>query len=113
MQKAMAEEMRIATVVVFGILSLIVTVLILRAGVKLVKSKKDAVKASTIYSFASIGAKIMALILAVTYTIPIAMNRHFDESWPNRRGAGGPQLESIMEMMKMMTSVSGGHFALS
>ena len=107
-QKQMAAEMRIPTVVAL-IISLVITVLILRAGIKLVRIKKDAVKASTIYSYASITGKIFGLILAVTYTIPI-MNRQFEgmaEQMGGAAGAGGAQLEQMMEMMKTTASVTG------
>ncbi|MGJ8725061.1 MAG: hypothetical protein ACSHYB_10930 [Roseibacillus sp.] len=105
MQRGMAEEMKVATLVAL-VLMAVVTFFILRAGVKLLKSKKDAVKASSVYSFASIGAKVVSLILAVTYTIP-ALNRYFDNLTEQMGGAGSSQLEAMMQMMKMTTSVTG------
>lgn len=109
MQKGMMKELQMPTMVAL-LFSLVVTVLILRAGFKLLKSKKDAVKAAAAYSYASIGAKVIGIILAVTYTIP-AVNRHFDNITAQisntAGGSGAAPMQSMMEMTKMMTSVSG------
>lgn len=48
------------------ILSLVVTVLIFRAGIKLVRYKRDSLKASNAYAWASLGAKVLGIVLFLT-----------------------------------------------
>jgi len=106
MQKGMQDELKLPTIIAL-IISAVVTTLILRAGFKLLKNRKDAVKASAAYSFASIGGKVIGLILTLAYTIP-ALNRYFDQVVEQMGGAGGgASMVSIMNMTKTVTSVSG------
>lgn len=109
-QKGMQDELQVPTMVGL-VVSLVVTTLIIRAGLKLVRNRKDAVQASSLYSYASIGGKVISLILTVTYTIPV-LNRYFDELTEKMVAAGGAgsgasSAESIMNMTKSLTSVSG------
>ena len=106
MQKGMQEELKVPTIIAL-ILSVVVTTLILIAAAKLLKNKKDAVKASAAYTFASVAAKVIGLILAFTYTIP-ALNRYFDELTAEiSSGPGGSAAASMMEFTKMTTAATG------
>ena len=106
MQKGMQDELKVPTIISL-VISMVITTLILRAGLKLVKTRKDAVKAATAYSFASIGGKVIGLILTLTFTIP-ALNRYFDQITEQMGGgAGGASFDSIMNVTKTATTVSG------
>ena len=83
-------------------LSLIVTILILRAGIQLVKKKKTSVKASIVYSYASISAKVIALILALTVTLP-AINSALDGL--KSVGNSTPEMDIMITTMKLTMTV--------
>lgn len=86
------------------VIGLVVTVMIMRAGLKLVKKTKDAVAASTLYSYVSIAAKILAIILAVTMTLP-AVNEVFDKMAAS--GASSPAFAAMNTTMKTTMAISG------
>lgn len=48
------------------ILSLVVTILIFRAGIQLVRYKRGSLKASNAYAWASLGAKVLGIVLFLT-----------------------------------------------
>lgn len=83
---------------------LVVTVLILRAGTKLLKKKRDAVKASALYSYASIGAKVLTMVLALVVTLP-ALNELFDQMAANSGGASA-SMTSMISTMKTTMAIS-------
>ena len=53
-----------------GILSLLVTIPMIVAGIQLLKRRKSGLKWSNTYAWSSLGAKLINLILAVTIMIP-------------------------------------------
>ncbi|MFP6898740.1 MAG: hypothetical protein VCA38_19260 [Roseibacillus sp.] len=81
------------------ITALIVAVLILRAGLRLVKKRKTCVASSNVYSICSIGARLLYLgIFLVTGTA--AMKRYY-EALENVPGMGSASLPGGMDMSQL------------
>ena len=106
LQKGMQDQLRSTTIITL-VLSLVVTILILRAGIQLLRKKRTAAKASTMYSLVAIGVNVIALVLTLIYTIP-ALNGYFDD-FVEKVGGGvsNPQLESIMGWVKTIIGIGG------
>jgi hypothetical protein len=69
-QTDMQSEMMPYTI--FGtVLSIILTILIINAGVLLLKKRKNALKWSNIYAYASIGMKIINLLISIVWIAPM------------------------------------------
>ncbi|WP_411846539.1 hypothetical protein AAFN60_02695 [Roseibacillus persicicus] len=102
-QRRLYESTFMTTIIGLAI-TLVVTVMIMRAGLKLVKKKRDAVSASTLYSYVSIGAKILTIILTMTMTLP-AMNAVLDEL--ASKGPGSSQAATMLSTMKVTMALSG------
>ncbi|MFP6866966.1 MAG: hypothetical protein VCA35_13560, partial [Roseibacillus sp.] len=82
-----------------SITALIVAVLILRAGLRLVKKRKTCVASSNLYSMCSIGARLLYLgIFLVTGTA--AMKRYY-EALENLPGMGSAPLPGGMDMSQL------------
>lgn len=58
--------------VLSGIVTAIVTILIMVAGVKLLKGKTDSIAWSSRYSFASISSKILMAVITLVVVVPIS-----------------------------------------
>lgn len=89
-------------------ISAVLSVLIIRAGLMLVKAKKGADKASHLYAWASIAGKAVALVLALLFTIP-ATTELVDVMIAGQTTGGVPDpiLQQTMGITKVMMSVSG------
>lgn len=83
-QAEMQEKMMPATIITL-ILTLVITALILVAGIKLLKKRRDGLKWSNRYAWTSIAGKVVNLVLAFVYTIPMMKEMTVAMS----RGAGG------------------------
>lgn len=90
------------------VISAILSGLILRAGFLLVKTKKGADKASHLYSWASIGGKAIAVVLALMFTIP-ATAELVDLMMADLASTGTPDpiMKQTMEIMKGSMAVMG------
>ena len=84
MQEQMQANMG-PTAYVGGILTLLVAVPMIIAGIKLVKRRKSGRKWSNIYAFSSLGAKLVNLVLALIFVLPAmqSMSRGIMESTPD------------------------------
>jgi hypothetical protein len=100
MQIAMQEKIRPAALLTTS-LSLIVGLIMLPAGIKLLKNKRDALKWSRTYSFASI-VKSMVTILVTLFVILPAMKGAFD-SVPGM----DPKMRSVMATTMNASAVAG------
>lgn len=99
-QNQFAESSQTATAISL-LASLIVTIFILRAGLLLVQRKKNAVKASVLYSYISLGAKIIAILLALLVTMP-ALNTTLE----TLGGDTNPQMKALAQTMKITLTTS-------
>lgn len=76
MQAQMQAKLMPMTVV-SNLIAIVVTILMIIAGIKLLKKKKDALNWSNRYAYASIFAKVVGLVMTFTYMMP-AMKEFFD-----------------------------------
>lgn len=85
------------------VISILVTVMILRAGIQLLRKKKKAVQASTVYSYVSIGSKILAVVIALVVTLP-AVNGVIEEMGSS--SAPSSQLSVTLSTMKLTMAIT-------
>lgn len=109
MQAAMQEKtgpMTLAT----SIVSLLVSIPMIVAGIKLLKRHPNAIGWSNAYAISSLGAKILNLILAVNIMIP-AMTEMMDKMIRTASGPKGPGMPpgflSIMSTFMVVGTIIG------
>lgn len=80
-----------------GLLSVGLAVLLLISGIKLVRSQPDGIKWSTIYSWTSVGSKLVMMAVAATWILP-RMRAFMGELKEASKGAPGSEVMlAIME----------------
>lgn len=106
-QEDLQEKLFLPSLISVAI-SAVLSVLILRAGLMLVKAKKGADKASHLYAWASIAGKAVALVLALLFTIP-ATSELVDVMIAGQAAEGTPDpiLQQTMGITKVMMSITG------
>ena len=87
-----------------GIFSIGLAALLLVAGLKLVRSIQDGVMWSNRYSWTSIGAKMIALVVTVIYVLPLS-NRMMGEVFSKTKGMPAGTAATMTGIMKSMNSV--------
>jgi hypothetical protein len=91
------------------LLSLVVSILIIVAGIALVKKKKGCVEKSNRYVWCSVGAKIVNLVLF--FSIGMAANRKYSEAiqdfTPDPSSAAGPGGMSTDQLQDMISTGGG------
>jgi len=99
------------------LLSLVVSILILVAGIALVKKKRGGVEKSNRYVWCSVGAKIVNLVLF--FSIGVAANHKYSEAIQDitrahsaTAGPGGVTADQLQDMISMGGGVVGIIFAL-
>ncbi|MGJ8643658.1 MAG: hypothetical protein ACSHX9_09640 [Luteolibacter sp.] len=92
MQAQMQDKLMPMTLIANGI-GILVTILMVTAGIKLLKKKKDALKWSNRYAYLSIFAKVVGLVMMFTYMIPV-MKEFFDS-----QNLPGPVSRIMMPVM--------------
>jgi hypothetical protein len=92
-QVKLQEDMIVYTIISTAFL-ILVTVLIITAGVLLVKGRKNALKWSNYYAWASIGTKIINIIVTIAYVVPMT-TKMMEKSTPGM-GAMKGGFEAIM-----------------
>lgn len=80
-QQQMQEKMVVSSVLTLA-MSLAITVLILIAGIKLLKKRRGGLTWSNRYAWASLAGKAVTLVLTFIYTIPIMREMAVDPSLP-------------------------------
>jgi len=101
LQMQMYREMALTTWI-STVISVIVAVLVLRAGIALVKRRQSAVKASNVYVVASLVAKAAGVLLFCMVVMPVAsgaMDSMLDESIPD--------VKTILAVIKVTMAVAG------
>lgn len=101
LQMEMTERLQTYTWISWGIMC-ILGVLLLKAGIGLVRKKKESVAASNLYAWTSIGMKVVMLILFFTMALP-AFNEMF-ESLVDSSVAGG---KATLMTMRISSAVGG------
>jgi hypothetical protein len=81
--------------IIGAVLNCILTFLIIRAGILLLKKRKAALKWSNAYAYTSIIIKVLNLILTLTYILPMTQ-QIMNTSMPSSPGAGTLAVGSIM-----------------
>jgi len=101
MQVALQEKMQGVTIV-SSVIMLIVTFLILHAGIALLKNRRNALTWSNRYAVASIIQKIINIILGLIYTAPLTKEM--------MAGTGAPPgvAVGIMETFAVASTIGGG-----
>ena len=89
---------------VSGVTGLVVAVLILRAGMRLVRKRRDAVACSNGYTYASIAKWVLYLGLYLV-TAPAAMRRYY-EAMEDMMAAGGAAPPGMMQLQEAIGTVS-------
>ncbi len=87
-----------------GLLSLIVAVPMILAGIRMLKKKRDGLKWSNRYAYTSLGAKAVNLVLTVTILVP-AMNTMASGMMPKSSVPGG--MEGIMSGIMVGSAIGG------
>jgi len=87
-----------------GVLSLIVAVPMIIAGIRMLKKKRDGLKWSNRYAFISLGAKAVNLILTFTILLP-AMRAMSAGMMPNSSMPGG--MEDMMSGFMIGGTIGG------
>lgn len=77
----MQDKMMVATVVALG-MSVVLAVLILIAGIKLLKKRRSGLVWSNRYAWTSLVGKVITLILTFLYTIPAMRAMTVDPAMP-------------------------------
>ena len=101
LQVEMTERMETYTWITWGI-TCIIGVLLLKAGIGLVRKKKESVAASNLYAWTSIGMKVVMLILFLTMALPV-LNEMF-EGWVD---SSVPGAEAMLMTMRITMAVTG------
>ena len=87
----MAMQEKISPMTITGsILSLLVAIPMIIAGIQMLRKRRNGLKWSNIYAFSSLGAKFINLILALTILIP-AMREMSEKMMGGTRLPGGTQ----------------------
>jgi hypothetical protein len=79
--------------------------LLLVAGLKLVRSKPDGIMWSNRYSWTSITAKLISLVVALVYVLPLT-NRMMGEIMGNTKGMPAGSAQMMSGVMKSVSSIS-------
>jgi len=79
--------------------------LLLVSGLKLVRSKPDGIMWSNRYSWTSITTKIISLVVAILYVLPLT-NRMTGEIFTNTRGMPAGSAHMMTGVMKSVNSVA-------
>lgn len=101
MQIALQEKMQGVTIV-STLIMLVVTFLILYAGMALLKNRRNAVTWSNRYAVASIIQKMINIVLGLIYTVPLTKEM--------MAGAGAPPglATGFMETIAIASTIGGG-----
>ena len=83
---------------------LLIAVLIIMAGVALLKGRRSAIKKSNLYSFVSIGLKVLMLVLILVVVAP-ATNEFYDAMAKIQESAGTAQPEEMLGVQKAAGTV--------
>ena len=101
---------------IHALTSLVVAVLILVAGIRLVKKRRNAVQSSNLYSWASVGRRLIYLVLFLTTGVQ-AMRRYHGkiEELTGAASASAPgnlNMMQLQEVFGVATTVSSTFVAL-
>ncbi len=91
------------------VFSLIVSILILRAGIALMKRRRSSVRLSNTYAFASLVAKVVGVFLFFVMVVPVvsgALETMLGESIPD------PDAQAVLAGIKILMVVAGVLFPL-
>ena len=103
MQMKYMEELWPVTVM-SGTFTLGIAALLLVAGLKLVREKPDGILWSNRYAWTSIVTKVISLVVAVAYVLPLT-NRMMGEIIGNTRGMPAGTSGMMSGMMKSMNTI--------
>ncbi len=81
MEAQMQDRMMVASVIALG-MTVVLAVLILLAGIKLLKKRRGGLVWSNRYAWASLAAKVVTLVLTFLYTIPAMREIAVDPALP-------------------------------
>lgn len=99
-QADMQEKVMPATIIGL-VMALIITVLILVAGIKLLKKRRDGLKWSNRYAWTSLAGKAVSLVLAFIYTIPMM------KEMTTAMSGGAGAMPGAFSTMMIVTTVLG------
>ncbi|QTN32864.1 hypothetical protein HZ994_11180 [Akkermansiaceae bacterium] len=99
-QAEMQEKVMPATIIGL-VMALIITALIIVAGIKLLKKRRDGLKWSNMYAWTSLAGKAVSLVLAFAYTIPM-----MKEMTSAMSGGAGAMPVAFGSMMVVTTVLS-------
>ena len=91
------------------VFSLIVSILILRAGIALMKRRRSSVRLSNTYALASLVAKVVGVFLFFVMVVPVvsgALETMLGESIPD------PDAQAVLSGIKILMVVAGVLFPL-